>query len=183
MPSTLAQSVLSSSTLRLKITPPSSKIRRNELSLYSDSCPPVKPYFSIFLLCPNKIFIITDIKFKRFLPNAILNDNSCIENNKKASDVTGMLITNTELSDTAKKMASFLGIQYLEKYDLEDYPCIKCNINYNEYGEKTYIYHLPFDQMYDQTKIDRKKGEFFAVTVAEAEEAGFRRAHKWFGNR
>ena len=29
-------------------------------------------------LCPNKIFIITDIKFKRFLPNAILNDNSCI---------------------------------------------------------------------------------------------------------
>lgn len=29
-------------------------------------------------LCPQKIFIITDIRFKRFLPDTVLNDNSCI---------------------------------------------------------------------------------------------------------
>jgi hypothetical protein len=41
--------------------------------------------------------------------------------------------------------------------------------------------HLPFDQQYDSTKI-KNKGEFYAVTVAEAEAAGFRRAFKWFGS-
>lgn len=104
----------------------------------------------------------------------------CIENNCKKSDVSGVLVTNIALSDMAKTMAEFLKIKYKENVEAGDYPCIKCNINHNDSGE-TKIYHLPFDQKYDATKID-KKGEFYATTVAEAEAAGFRRAFKWFGS-
>lgn len=104
----------------------------------------------------------------------------CIENNLKQKDVKGLFITNIELSDTAKKMAKFLKIDYKENVPKGDYPCIKCNIGHNEFGI-TKIYHLPFDQKYDVTQI-KNEGEFFAMTVAEAEQAGFRRAFKWFGN-
>lgn len=93
----------------------------------------------------------------------------------------GVLVTNIQLSEMAKKMASYLDIKYAESVEMGAYPCIKCNIGHDEFGE-TKIYHLPFDQMYDATKI-KKKGEFYAMTVAEAEAAGFRRAFKWFGNR
>lgn len=103
----------------------------------------------------------------------------CIENNYKRTEVKGVLVTNISLSDMAKKMAKLLKIKYQENVPLDDYPCIKCNIGRGEYGEKTKIYHLPFDQKYDITKIDQK-GEFYAMTVKEAEEAGFRRAFKWF---
>jgi len=41
------------------------------------------------------------------------------------------------------------------------------------------IYHLPFDQQYDRTKIISDKGEKYVYTVAEAEKAGFRRAWRW----
>lgn len=104
----------------------------------------------------------------------------CIENNLKRKDVKGLFITNIELSDTAKKMAKFLKIDYKENVPKGDYPCIKCNIGHNEFGT-TKIYHLPFDQKYDVTQI-KNNGEFFAMTVAEAEQAGFRRAFKWFGS-
>lgn len=104
----------------------------------------------------------------------------CIENNVDQSNVKGVLITNIHLSDMAKKMATYLDIKYVENYAIGKYPQIKCNIGHSDYGEK--IYHLPFDQQYDATKID-KDGEFYAMTVAEAETAGFRRAFKWFGNK
>ena len=104
----------------------------------------------------------------------------CIENNVNKEDVSGILITNIELSPMAKKVAAYLGIKYVEKFEMGEYPCIKCNIGHNEFGEKTRIYHLPFDQQYDSTKISGKD-EFMAMTVAEAERAGFRRAFKWFG--
>ena len=104
----------------------------------------------------------------------------CIENNVNKEDVSGILITNIELSPMAKKVAAYLGIKYGEKFEMGEYPCIKCNIGHNEFGEKTRIYHLPFDQQYDSTKISGKD-EFMAMTVAEAERAGFRRAFKWFG--
>jgi len=83
----------------------------------------------------------------------------------------GIFVTNIELSDTAKKFASFLNISVI-KLPLGEYPVIKCNINQ---GNK--IYHLPFDQQYDRTQIC-KKGEFFASTVKEAVDAGFRRAYR-----
>lgn len=103
-----------------------------------------------------------------------------IEQGILKKDVKGILITNIRLSDQAKKMSEYLKIKYVENFDIGDYPCIKCNIGNDEFG-KTYIYHLPFDQQYDATKIDAP-GEFFAMTVKEAEEKGFRRAFKWFGN-
>lgn len=105
----------------------------------------------------------------------------CIERNVSRANVKGVLVTNIELSPMAKKMASYLGIEYIENLESGDYPCIKCNIGRGEYGETTKIYHLPFDQQYDATKIC-DPGEFFAMTVAEAEAAGFRRAFKWFGS-
>ncbi len=105
----------------------------------------------------------------------------CIENNIPKENVTGVLVTNIELSDMAKKTADFLGIKYREKIEKDVYPCIKCNVNFDSSGTKTKIYHLPFDQKYDVTKITRDD-EFFALTVEEAESKGFRRAFKWFGN-
>ena len=104
----------------------------------------------------------------------------CIENKNDLKDTVGVLITNITLSDTAKRMAHYLGIEYIENHSIGDYPCIKCNIGKDEIGERSFIYHLPFDQQYDHTKIEAP-GEFFALTVAEAEAAGFRRAFKWFG--
>ena len=93
----------------------------------------------------------------------------------------GILITNTILSEKAKEFAKVLGVEYQENIPLRDFPRIKCNIGLDEFGEKMKIYHLPFDQQYDSTKIS-KKGEFMAFTVAEAERAGFRRAYKWHGD-
>lgn len=101
-----------------------------------------------------------------------------IEHN--TDDAIGVLITNIELSDTAKKFAKTLNIEYVENKPLGSFPRIKCNIGHDEFGE-TYIYHLPMDFQYDKTKIE-KKGEMMVSTVAEAEEAGFRRAYKWHGN-
>lgn len=103
----------------------------------------------------------------------------CIENSLPFENVNKVLITNIQLSSTAKKYANYLGVQYKENIPLGDYPCIKCNIGHDEFGNIEKIYHLPFDQQYDVTKID-KPGEFFAMTVKEAEDKGFRRAFKWF---
>ncbi|MBQ1965200.1 MAG: hypothetical protein II348_00800, partial [Clostridia bacterium] len=80
------------------------------------------------------------------------------------------------LSDKAKEFAKILGIFYKENYNIDVFPRIKCNI-----GTEGKIYHLPFDQQYDMTVID-EKGEFMALTVKEAEEAGFRRAYRWHGS-
>lgn len=104
-----------------------------------------------------------------------------IENEIKNKSVKGVFVTTTKLSDVAKRVADILEIEYIENFPLGEYPCIKCNIGKDEFGYKTYIYHLPFDQQYDKTKTN-KPGEFMAYTVKEAEQAGFRRALKWFGN-
>lgn len=104
----------------------------------------------------------------------------CFENGLTLEQAKGVFVTNISLSATARKFAKYLGIEVVENFPLGEYPCIKCNINYDEYGMKTKIYHLPFDQQYDSCKID-KPGEFFAMTVAEAEAAGFRRAFRWHG--
>ena len=75
----------------------------------------------------------------------------------------------------AKKCAKTLGIDVIENAKFESYPLIKCNISKN--GEK--IYHLPFDQQYDRVQITPSTGEFYAYTVKEAENKGFRRAYRW----
>ncbi len=91
--------------------------------------------------------------------------------------VRAIFYTSTNLSDLARRFSKELGIELKEniKMDIE-YPCIKCNIS-KVNGEK--IYHLPFDQQYDKTKIEKNNGEFFCKTVKEAEEAGFRRAFRY----
>ncbi|MEG1725999.1 MAG: hypothetical protein RR313_11450 [Anaerovoracaceae bacterium] len=88
--------------------------------------------------------------------------------------VLPIFITPTPLSETAQRFAKTLAIEVIN-LPKGEYPQIKCNIN--PAGEK--IYHLPFDQQYDSTIIDRNKEEKYAFTVAEAEKDGFRRAFKW----
>lgn len=99
----------------------------------------------------------------------------CIDNPMIAHGTKGVIITNTELSPAAQKMAAHLGIMYRENTPVGEYPSIKCNIR-----NGVRIYHLPFDQKYDDTII-KNKGEFYALTVQEAEDAGFRRARRWYG--
>ena len=94
--------------------------------------------------------------------------------------VSGRFVTTTKLSDRDRAFADRLEIGVDENFAFDaSYPCIKCNVSMAS-SEK--IYHLPFDQMYDATVIDAKRGEFYARTVKEAESAGFRRAFRWHGN-
>jgi len=79
------------------------------------------------------------------------------------------------LSEDAQAVADRLDID-VRHTPLERYPMIKCNINLDT-GEK--IYHLPFDQQYDRVIVGNVTGEFFASTVKDAEEQGFRRAWRW----
>lgn len=90
--------------------------------------------------------------------------------------VRAVFITTTQLSDIARKFAEKLGIELKENFRFDQgYPSIKCNINATS-GEK--IYHLPFDQQYDKTKISLP-GEMYLLTTRDAEDAGFRRAFRW----
>lgn len=93
----------------------------------------------------------------------------------------GIFYTSTNLSPLAAECASQLGIEVHQSCKMEDYPVIKCNIGHDEYGNPEKIYHLPFDQQYDRVVIEPSKGEFYAHTVQEAENAGFRHAYKWMG--
>lgn len=99
---------------------------------------------------------------------------------KTAKQIIGVFVTSTRLSDMAKRFAEELEIMVFESIPMGQYPLIKCNINKDEYGATTYIYHLPMDLSYDVTKID-SPGEFMAFTVKEAEDAGFRRSFKYHG--
>jgi hypothetical protein len=89
-----------------------------------------------------------------------------------------IFFTSTSLSDKAKEMAKALSIEVVENEPLGNFPRIKCNISSGERGGEIKIYHLPMDQQYDRTIIGNRPGEFFAFTVQEAEDAGFRRAFK-----
>lgn len=96
----------------------------------------------------------------------------------KEKRVIGALYSTTEVAEDAKNIAKILKIKVVENHTFnKDYPCIKCNIS----RDGTKIYHLPFDQQYDNIKIEPDKGEFYATTVKEAEKAGFRRAYRFKG--
>ncbi len=98
----------------------------------------------------------------------------------KQSNIVPVLATTTDLSTTAKEFATVLGINVNNILMDNNYPCIKCNINFQT---NEHIYHLPFDQQYDNTMIDTSKGERWAKTVKEAESFGFRRAWRWKPNK
>ena len=87
-----------------------------------------------------------------------------------------VLIYTGKVSEVAQEFANKLGV-VLHKMPMGDYPMIKCNKN-----NRQKIFHLPFDQQYWNTKIDFSSGEFYAFTVKEALDAGFRRALRWSGN-
>ena len=91
--------------------------------------------------------------------------------------VSGALVTSTTLTERAREFAAILGINVVEREPIDAYPCIKCNVS--QLGK---IYHLPFDQQYDKTRIVLAKGERYAWTIDEAEHAGFRRAMRWDGS-
>lgn len=84
-----------------------------------------------------------------------------------------VFVSTTELSDTASRFAERLDVIVAQE-QMGEYPQIKCNIG----ADDRKIYHLPFDQQYNSCIIDHKKGEFYAMTVAEAESKGFKRAKK-----
>lgn len=88
--------------------------------------------------------------------------------------VEGHLYTTTKLSDVAREAAARLHIEVHELFSLDkNYPMIKCNIG----RDGTKLYHLPFDQQYDRTKICTQ-GEKYVATVEEAERLGFTRAKR-----
>ena len=90
--------------------------------------------------------------------------------------IQGMFVTSTSLSDKARQIAEYLNICVYEGIPLGNFPRIKCNIS----SDGTKIYHLPFDQQYESTIIEKSKGEFYALSVDQAEDAGFRRALRHF---
>jgi hypothetical protein len=87
--------------------------------------------------------------------------------------ITPLLVTTTDLSDTAKEFAKRLGV-IVKIVPMGEYPMIKCNID-------SMIYHLPFDQQYYTTQIKESKGERYVWTVKEATSLGYRRAMRWTG--
>jgi len=88
-----------------------------------------------------------------------------------------IFFTSTTLSERAQDMAKALDVEVRQNEPLGEFPRIKCNINKIDSVE-TKIYHLPMDQQYDRTIIGNRPGEFYAFTVKEAEDAGFRRAFR-----
>lgn len=108
---------------------------------------------------------------------SITHEGDLFDNSKErdlftiACKIVPVFITNIDLSETAVRFANRLGVEIC-KWDIEEFPRIKCNVNN---GEK--IYHLPFDQQYDRTKIINE-GESYEYTVKDAVAKGFRRAKK-----
>lgn len=97
----------------------------------------------------------------------------------KTKDVKAMFYTTTKLSDLARRFAKELNILLIENDKIPtNYPCIKCNVSRID---NTKIYHLPFDQQYDNVKIEKSRGEFYCSAVREAEQKGFRRAFRYKG--
>ena len=92
-------------------------------------------------------------------------------------NIKAVLITSTEVSETAKQFANVLGVEVQEKFKMTQYPMIKCNVNPST-GER--IYHLPFDQQYDRVQCINSS-ECYVATIKEAEQLGFRRAMRWHG--
>lgn len=116
-----------------------------------------------------QLFGTTQLYLMNHQQNDLFNEN-----------VSAAFITTTSLSPVAMKAAQWLKIEVKERFAIDKaYPMIKCNINQSS---KEKIYHLPFDQQYDRTKIVPELGEFYATTVAEAERKGFRRAFRHFAN-
>ena len=128
--------------------------------------------------------IIYIIQCKRWSTNKELHENVICQlfgtsmeyqiknQHMNRSQIVPMLVTTAPLSEMAKEFARRLGVS-VKTIQMGEYPMIKCNID-------SMIYHLPFDQQYYTTKIEENKGEFYAWTVKEAVDKGYRRAMKYY---
>lgn len=89
-----------------------------------------------------------------------------------------VFVTSSTLTECASDIAKMLDVEVYQNIPFDnDYPRIKCNVT--ESGEK--IYHLPFDQQYNNVIFNTHKNKFsddklYVSTTAEAEVLGFRRA-------
>ena len=101
----------------------------------------------------------------------------CIDHHLGMNTVSPVFVTNTLLSDEAKRVAEQLNVTYKENQPMGEFPRIKCNNEKTEFGE-TKIYHLPMDQQYDRVLLN-SEGDMKVFTVKEAVDAGYRRAYKW----
>lgn len=122
-------------------------------------------------------------RFKKIYENHIFQlFGTAFEYQRKrpSLEVVPVFYTSTNLSETALEMSHRLDIEVIQGFKMKQYPAIKCNVNK---ANNTKIYHLPFDQQYDKTKIDKKNGDFYCMTVKEAEDKGFRRAFRWRGDK
>lgn len=102
----------------------------------------------------------------------------CIDNNKDLTEVAPVFITNTKISDEARRVAKQLNVTYAENFLLGTFPRIKCNNGVDENGYRTKIYHLPMDQQYDRVQLIHED-DMKVTTVKEAVKAGYRRAYRW----
>lgn len=123
------------------------------------------------------------VQCKRFSENKEIHENHIFQlygsiyhykSENPGENVVGVFVTSSRLSEVACACAKDLSLQVFENVAFKDYPCIKCNVSSS--GEK--IYHLPFDQQYDNTHIGKRPGECYATTVREAQALGFRHAMK-----
>ncbi len=101
-------------------------------------------------------------------------------NSRNKVKAKAVFFTSTKLTEIATEMCKQLGIIVKQDFPFKVYPSIKCNIS-KRTGER--IYHLPFDQQYDNTRVDQEDLEKYAMTVKEAEKLGFRRAYRWHGKK
>lgn len=95
----------------------------------------------------------------------------------REKNVVPKLIATVEPSTKADQVAEILGVA-VEIIPFQRYPSVKCNVS-RRTGEK--IFHLPFDQQYDNILIEEEKLERYVETVTEAEALGFRHAYRWKG--
>ena len=95
----------------------------------------------------------------------------------REKNVVPKLIATVEPSTKADQVAGILGVA-VEIIPFQRYPSVKCNVS-RRTGEK--IFHLPFDQQYDNILIEEEKLERYVETVTEAEALGFRHAYRWKG--
>ncbi|MFA5805817.1 MAG: restriction endonuclease [Melioribacteraceae bacterium] len=128
----------------------------------------------------NQLFGTTVEYFIKHVSNQTVPQLDFFPTMLKNKQITAALITSASLSETARDFANILGINVIDHFPFKKYPSIKCNVSYRD-GSK--IYHLPFDQQYDRTTIEKERNECYVSTVAEAEKLGFRRAWRWHGDK
>ncbi len=104
-----------------------------------------------------------------------------LEHPEEKRTIKGYFITHTELSSVAKAFANALNVRFEENIDIPDYPMIKCHIGRDDYGNKTFIYHLPMDQQYDNIIMKNSDKIIYKYNISDAEMEGYRRAFKWRG--